>query len=138
MGCWIITNKDENIFAEEIFKKLVIEQKIWGFPKNARNLKRLKKGDRVIFRRKKMFIATAIIKAPPFPLEQSNYRMVGYKETGRMIIEIDDVHVFSNPDGILADELSFVKNQQNYGVYYQGSIRYCPTNDCQKILEMNK
>jgi hypothetical protein len=138
MDCWIITNKDENISAEKIFERLIKNQQIWDFPKDARNLERLKEEDRVIFRRKERFIATAIIKSKPFPLKKSKYEMVGYNETGQMIIELEDIHGFSNLDGILTNELSFVKNKDKYGAYYRGSIQYCPTNDCQTILQRNK
>ena len=144
--------------SEEIFDKLA-KNGIWGFPKNARNLKKLKVGDRIIFRRGKFkegechkknapkhsktgkkFIATAIVKSEPIPIKEYKKRnsieMIGYPFTGEMIIELEDLHEFSNPED-LADKLSFCRNKKRWFSYYQGSIIHCPQQDCDKILKSN-
>ena len=148
--------------SEEIFEELAKKQGRWGFPENARNLEELKVGDRIIFRRGKFkvkckkigkkvpkystgkyFIATAIIKSEPVSIEEykkthPDARMIGYPSTGVMIIELGDLHEFSNHLGITADSLSFVSDDRKWYSHYQGSIVYCPPVDCEKILKLNK
>ena len=141
--------------SEEIFDELM-KQKRWGFPAGTKYLNKLSRGDRIIFRRGKFkeecdeskrpkfssgkyFVGTAIIKSNhPKPIDTyKNFRMIGYHYTGVMIIELEKIHIFRNPVE-MADKLSFVKNKDRYGGYYQGSIRPCPPADCEKILKLNK
>ena len=169
MDCWIINNMDEcdkaktlePATSEEIFNELAEKQKRWGFPRSAKNLEKLKVGDRIIFRRGKFkkgichgknepkystgknFIATAIIKSEPVLIEEyrrknPNIRIIGYPSTGIMVVELENLHRFSNPQGILADELSIVVNKGKWFSYYQGSIIRCPLIDCERILKLNQ
>jgi Endonuclease NucS len=115
--------------------------RFWGLGKKTPNRRDLKAGDRVVFYLglpHKAFAASAVLESDSFdlnPTQQANlsHGMEFYRtEYGVRLVE---TNTWEQPRRVetVVQELSFIQND-NWGVYLQGGVRYLPEADFEAIM----
>lgn len=146
MYCWIFcatAHKEIGIPDPETIVRQRFADQFWGLGEKTSNRRALKAGDRVVFylgNPHKAFGASAVLASDSFapsPVEQEElshslefYRApygVRLKETSiwEHRCRVDDV----------LGSLTFIENRANWGVYFQGGVRYLPESDFEVITQ---
>lgn len=127
MANWIFGSKT----TPEIFEKRISGKK-WPIFKHTPNKMKLKNGDKVIFYKAgkdgQKFIGTASIGSEIVPDNLDYY------------VTLYDVQVWKKPIGVpsILNEIQFIKNKSNWGLYFQGGVSHLPDADYHLIVSKSK
>jgi hypothetical protein len=122
---------------------LRFKDRFWGLGESTPNRKLLKKGDQVVFYLGipiKSFTAGAVLASDTFQLDSSQKRKYSHDLEYFTVdygVLLEDLRVWEN--AVAVDEvvsgLSFVKNKENWGAYFQGGVRQIPLEDFRVITQ---
>ncbi len=134
---WILVVREQRIGRTVLGAMDILQNRIrnrfWAFGRRAKGLRSLRKGDRALLyasgRKIKDFVGICEINSVPYELPRKRREMVignpGYA------IDLNSVQLFPQPRSARAylQGLSFVRNKQNWGAYFQGSAIRIPEED---------
>lgn len=122
------------------------KDRFWGLGENTPNRKLLKKGDQVVFYLGipiKSFTASAVLASDAFQLDASQKRKYSHDLeyfTPDHGVLLEDLRSWENSVAVdeVVSTLSFIKNKENWGAYFQGGIRQIPPEDFGVITQGRK
>ncbi len=110
---------------QELARRLMVQNKLWAFPKRAKNIEKLRPGDYVcIFAAGIGVIAHARIKTKPE--YNPNHQKVRNSDEFPWIVQLEDVHFYPDQPVVVKDILSeldmakVLTNQREWGVLVRG------------------
>jgi|CXWL01.1.fsa_nt_gi hypothetical protein len=125
---------------------LRFKDSFWGLGESTPNRKLLKKGDQVVFYLGipiKSFTASAVLASDAFQLDPSQKQKYSHDLeyfTMDYGVLLEDLRIWESSvavDEIVAG-LSFIKNKENWGAYFQGGIRQIPSEDFVRVTQGRK
>ena len=145
MAYWIFcvtAHKDLGISDPEDVLKQRFSDQFWGLGEKTPNRRALKAGDKVIFylgTPHRAFGASAVLASDSFSLspqqqQDLSHGMDFYRAPyGVRLSEIDIWDHRCRVEDVLP-AISFIENKDNWGVYFQGGVRYLPERDFAVIM----
>lgn len=134
------------LYSPHDILNLRFKDRFWGLGESTPNRKLVKKGDQVVFYLGipiKSFTAGAVLASDAFQLDASQKQKYSHDLeyfTADYGVLLEDLRSWEN--GVAVDEvvsaLSFIKNKENWGVYFQGGIRQIPPEDFGVITQGRK
>ncbi|MCA9944440.1 MAG: EVE domain-containing protein [Anaerolineales bacterium] len=135
------------ISAREIIKEL-LSQEYWLMSDRTRNRRRIKAGDQVLFYAAGLgngvFMAQAAVVAAPVPFTPRSpselITELGYVFPAMYRFQIANPTYFTPPIAAkpLVEKLSFIRNKQRWGGYFQGGSIEIPQEDFALIRQQNE
>jgi len=114
-----------------VFEKRISEEK-WPIFKDTRNKMKLKKGDRIVF----------------YKAGKDGHKFIGTARLGSEIIPdnmdffviLEDIQIWKKPVEVpdILNELQFIVNKTNWGMYLQGGVSHLPDVDYKLIVSQPK
>jgi Endonuclease NucS len=146
MSYWIFcatAHKDVGISDPEDVLKQRFSDQFWGLEEKTPNRRALKAGDNVVFYLgipHRTFAASAVLASDSFALSPSqqedlSHGMDFYRAPYG--VRLSEISTWEHPcrvEDVLAS-LSFIENKNNWGVYFQGGVRYLPERDFEAITQ---
>jgi predicted RNA-binding protein len=146
MSDWIFcvtAHKEVGISDPEDVLKQRFNDQFWGLGEKTPNRRALKAGDRVVFYLgipHRTFGASAVLASDSFALspqqrEELSHGIDFYRAP--FGVRLSEVKIWEHPcrvEDVLA-ALSFIENKDNWGVYFQGGVRYVPERDFEVITQ---
>jgi hypothetical protein len=134
------------LYSPHDILNLRFKDRFWGLNESTPNRKLLRREDQVVFYLGspiKSFTASAVLASDAFQLDASQKRKYShdleYLTADYGVLLEDPKHWESN---VAVDEvvsgLSFIKNKENWGAYFQGGIRQIPPGDFGVITQGRK
>lgn len=144
MSYWIFcatAHREVGISDPEDLLKQRFSDHFWGLGEKTPNRRALKAGDRVIFYLgvpHRTFGASAVLASDSFALspkekEDLSHGMDFYRAPYG--VRLSEVNTWEHPCRVedVLPSLSFIENKENWGVYFQGGVRYLPECDFEII-----
>jgi hypothetical protein len=150
MATWVFvatTQKvDGKVYKPNDILDLRFTDQFWGLGESTPNRKLLKKGDQVVFYLGdpiKSFTASAVLNSDAFELNSSQKEKYGHGVKYFTVdygVLLNDLKRWDKtvPVADVLSGLSFIKNKENWGAYFQGGTRQIPSEDFQIIVEGRK
>jgi hypothetical protein len=146
MNHWIFcatAHKDKGVSdPSEIIEQRFRDQ-FWGLGEKTPNRRALKAGDEVIFylgTPHRAFAASAMLASDSFAVpaperEKLSHGMEFYR--AQFGVRLTETKLWERPCRVedVLSALSFIENKENWGVYFQGGVRYLPEGDFEAITE---
>lgn len=136
MNYWMFVVNTQEIFDQRM------EDEFWGLGEKIRYRKQLKEGDHVVFYIRtpiQAFVGTASLTSPFLKLNQVEKEKYGHNSPVFAMdygVRLDQIDVWDEPVSVdeLIPQLQFIKDQSNWGLYFQGSINKLAEEDFQTII----
>lgn len=132
-----VTKYGKTRLAGETYSFLM-SKNAWGFGKNTAHRTKIKTGDRVVFYQAggngQKFLGIAILASGAYK-DPSSKNLFLDPETFK--IDLKNILIYDNPKPVvfLIDKLSFIKNKNFWGTYFQGGCRKISKEDFERILK---
>ena len=150
MTTWIFVATAQKVngkaYTPNDILNLRFKDRFWGLGENTPNRKLLRKGDQVVFYLGipvKSFTGSAVLASDSFQLNTQQKKKYGHDleffATDFGVL-LEDLKIWENSitvDEVVSD-LSFVKNKENWGAYFQGGIRQIPPADFALVSQGRK
>ena len=147
MNHWIFTVTSHkgagySLPAEDIYNTRMGDE-FWGLSTKTPNLRRLQRGDKVVFylgQPEKAFAGTATLTSAAAELDESQKDRLSHgisfyrPEVGVRIGNIDRWEE-RTPVGEILDRLTFVKKKENWQAYFQGGVIGIGEEDFQRLMD---
>ncbi|MCL4437340.1 MAG: EVE domain-containing protein [Thaumarchaeota archaeon] len=146
-NCWILAvvdhrlTQDRKVSAIDVLKER-LKQNIWLVNSKNVNVRHLSEGDEVVFylgnrAGEKGFVGVGILASEPRPLtasETSKYGSPSSQFDKAVSLRDTKIWLQVKPAAALIPRLSFIKNKQRWGVYFEGGIINLPKPDFELII----
>jgi predicted RNA-binding protein len=146
MNHWIFcvtAHKDRGISdPREVIEQRFRDQ-FWGLGEKTPNRRALKAGDKIVFYLgipHRRFAASAMLASDSFAVpaleqEQLSHGMEFYR--AQYGVRLTEIKLWEHPCRVedVLSALTFIENKENWGVYFQGGVRYLPEGDFEAITE---
>jgi len=129
----------EKVWNSEDVVNFLLESNIWVFSSYAPNLKYLSEGDRVVIylagKGKRFFAADFTIACKPYEVKPESNEP-DWLMMFPIRIDIINVKIWSKnlPIGDVIEQLGFIKDKKNYGLYFRQSTRVIEEKDFSTIV----
>ncbi|WP_432693988.1 EVE domain-containing protein [Priestia aryabhattai] len=132
----------DKVEAEEIMD-ILFKKKVWLYNANTPNFSKINVDDKVIVyiagAGRRYFTATFTIKSKMMKHEfqPENQTETVLLNMFKYYCEITDIVIFKEPVNILKlkEELEFIKDKKNYGLFFRQSVKSINQRDYEKILQ---
>ena len=127
MSNWIFGSKT----TPDVFQERITEKK-WPIFKHTPNKMKLRKGDKIVFYKAgkdgRKFLGTASLGSEIIP-DNMDFYVILY-----------DVQIWKKPIEVptILNELQFIVNKSNWGMYLQGGVSHLPDVDYKLIISKPK
>lgn len=134
------------LYSPDEILNIRFKDHFWGLGENTPYRKLLKKGDQVVFYLGipiKSFSASAVLASDSFQLDASQKRKYSHDLeyfTAEYGVLLEDLRTWDTSVAVdeIVSALSFIKNKENWGAYFQGGIRQIPPEDFRIIIQGRK
>src|ERR1700730_7302121 len=146
MSYWIFcatAHKDVGISDPEDVLKQRFTDQFWGLGERTPNRRALKAGDKVVFYLgfpHRTFAASAVLASDSFALSPSQQEDLShgmYFYRAPYGVRLSEISTWEHPCRVedVLPSLSFIENKDNWGVYFQGGVRYLTERDFEVITQ---
>lgn len=129
----------EQVWSAEDIRNFLLKNNLWAFSSNAPNLKYLAEGDRVIIylagKGNRFFTADFTIACKPYEVKLEPNEPE-WLTLFPIRINVRNIKIWAEqlPIGDVLEQLDFIKDKKNYGLYFRQSTRVIDEKDFLLIL----
>jgi len=140
---WIFATSDNAVpfYNAEDAYRIRMAYRLWGAGPNVRNRRNLRKGDKVVFYLASpvmAFVGTATIASTDISATEVNRMCTSSVFSVGDGVRLTDIDTWSEARGIrpLVEDLSFIRDKDNWGAFIRGAITRIPEYDFELITEL--